>query len=123
MTTRTVADKPFQKHVEDETQYGFIFDDVLPTGVTISSVALPSSDGYTSGIKTISGTSITALTIAGQAANAAAFDDDDGYEVAIGRAVQATIAGGTKGCQYGIRLEVTCSNGEKYGGDWIVNVE
>lgn len=116
MTTRTTAPKPFTKHLEDEVVYGFIFDDVLPSGVTISSVGAAT-------ITTVSGTSTTPLAAAGQAGNAAAFDDDEGYSVAIGRAVRATVSGGTAGCVYNVRFEAVASNGEHYGGDWRVSVE
>src|SRR5262245_10659713 len=116
MTTRTTAPRAFNKHKEDEPSYGFIFDDVLPSGVTISSVAAPI-------ITTVSGSSTTALSVTGQAANAAAVDDDDGLSVAIGRAARATVTGGTSGCVYNVMIEVTCSNGEHYGGDWRVSVE
>ena len=116
MTTRTHASKPFTKHPDDSVQYGYVFDDVLPTGVTISSVSTPT-------ITVLSGSSTTALTLAGQAANVAAYDDDDGVSVPIGRAVRATTAGGTVGCVYGVEIKVTASNGEVYAGDWRVIVE
>jgi hypothetical protein len=116
MTTRTTADRPFTKHALDQAQYGFIFDDALPPDVTIASVATPT-------ISTLSGSSTTPLTIAGEAPNDAAFDDDEQREVAIGRAVQGTCSGGTSGCTYQVQVVVTCDNGEVYGGDFRVIVE
>jgi hypothetical protein len=115
MTVKTKAPKPFAKHVEDEVQYGFVFDDVLPEGDTIVSAS--------TSVSTVSGTSSTALSVSGAAANAAAFNDDDGFEVAIGRAVQATVSGGTAGCVYQVRVEAVTSEGEHYGGDFRVSVE
>lgn len=116
MSNRTHAPKPFTKHPLDSVQYGYVFDDVLPSGVTISSVTAPT-------ITTLSGVSSTALTVTGQAPNAAAYEDDDGRTIAIGRAVRATTAGGTAGCIYGVEIKVTASNGEVYAGNWRVNVE
>lgn len=112
----TRADKKFCKHPYDEVVWGFIFSNILPTGVTISTV-----DAVT--VEVEKGTSTTNLTIASQTVNAAAFDDDDGDEVAIGHAVQATVSGGTDGVWYKVTIKVTFSSGEKFGGVFIVHVE
>jgi hypothetical protein len=116
MSTRTHAPDPFTKHPLDAPQYGYIFDEVLPPGVTISSITTPT-------VSVLSGSSTTALTLTGPAANVAAYDDDDGREVPAGRAVRATTAGGTIGCVYGVEIKITASNGELYAGNWRVNVE
>lgn len=117
MSTNTHAPKRFFKHALDSIQYGYIFDDeVLPEGVTISSVSAPV-------IATVSGTSTTPLTVSGQVANGAAFTGGDDRLVAIGRAVRATTAGGTAGCVYSVTITITASNGEVYTGVWKVEVE
>ena len=110
------ASKPFYKHTYDSVQYGFVFSSLLPAGVTIATV-----DATT--VATEAGTSSTALTCTGGAANGSTFTDDDGNTVAIGEAVQATVAGGTAGVRYGITVKVTASNGEKYGGIFSVIVK
>lgn len=115
MSNFVTAQEPFRKHRNDSTVKGFIFDCILPSGVTISSVA----DGT---VTTVSGTSSTALTCTGETPNSAAFDDDEGVEVAIGKAVQATVGGGTAGCVYKIALVATGSDGQTYGGDFLVEV-
>lgn len=109
------AQSPFHKHRNDSTTKGFIFSCVLPTGVTIASVAVPS-------ISTLSGTSSTALTVTGETPNAAAFEDDEGNEVAIANAVQALVAGGTTGCRYRVTMVTTGDDGETYAGDFEVEV-
>jgi len=117
MSTKTYAPQPFTKRDTETLQYGYIFDDeVLPDGVTIDSVSAIV-------ISTAEGTSTTPLTLAGEQENAAAFTDDDGFTVAIGRAVRATTAGGTAGCTYHVEITVTASNGEIYTGVWTVIVE
>ena len=117
MSTRTYAPKPFTKHALDSVQFGYIFDDeILPSGVTISSVTTPV-------ITVAEGTSTTALTLSGAAANVAVFTDDEGRSVGIARAVRATTAGGTAGVIYRVAITVTASNGEIYTGVWTVSVE
>ena len=113
---RCRGQKPFNKHRSDSVVYGFDFTNVLPSGVTISSTSADT-------ISTLSGTSSTALTATGETPNAAAYTNDEGETVAIGKAVRATIAGGTAGCKYQVTFVVTASNGELYGGDWEVDVE
>lgn len=109
------ATKIFSRHTYDSVVYGFVFDAVLPSGTTISTV-----DATT--VALVSGTNTTPLTATGGAANGAALTDDDGNTVAIGRAVQATVAGGTDRARYSITVKVTASSGEKYGGVWFVEV-
>lgn len=112
----TRAEGKFCKHPYDEVVWGFIFADLLPTGVTIASV-----DDVD--IEVEQGTDVTTLVVAGATVNAAAFDDDDGEEVAIGKAVRATVSGGTDAVWYLIQIKVTLSSGEKFGGAFLVHVE
>jgi hypothetical protein len=109
------AAKNFIKHTYDAPVYGFIFDAVLPSGTTVSTVD-------STVVAVDDGVSTLTLTLAGTAANGSAFTDDDGNTVAIGRAVQATVSGGTAECMYSITVKITASNGEKYGGVWVVEV-
>lgn len=110
------ATRVFQKHTYDQVVYGFIFDAVLPTGTTITAVEAAA-------IVTERGTSPTALLVASPAANVVQFTDDDGNTVGVGRAIQATVSGGTARCTYGVTIKVTASNGEKYGGVFPVEVK
>lgn len=109
------ATKPFIKHPDDSGTYSFIFEDAinLPSGLTISSVGA-------SEVRVESGTSVTALTVGSGSANSSTFVDDDGETVPIGKAVQASMSGGTTDVNYIVKFPVTLSNGRVVGGEFPV---
>lgn len=103
MPERVIAPIPFTKHSYDEAVYGLVFANILPAGVTISSL-----DSTTS---TPSG-----LTITGGTPNSSSYTDDDGDTVAANTAIQATISGGTDGSTYTITFNCTLSDSSKRAG-------
>jgi len=110
-------DEEFRKHSYDEDTYGFSFSPALDSGETISTV-----DAIT--IELVNPTDGTSsLTAADEAVNAATFTLRDGTTVAIGKGVQATIAGGTEGQKYHVHVKVTTSTGAKKGGTAIFHVD
>lgn len=104
-----------QKHPWESFVIGLVYDALLPTGVTISSVEAPE-------IATERGTSSTALTLSGAAPNAVQFAHK-GDTIAVGRGVQATLAGGTARCRYAVTVKGTCSNSEKVAVIWTIEVK
>lgn len=72
-------------------------------------VAVDASDMLSSG-ETLTGTptvTCTGLTLASKTVNSSALTDNDGNTIAIGHAVQFSVAGGTAGTRY--EIDVTAS--------------
>ena len=112
----TRSNTKFCKHPNDEVVWGFIFTDLLPTGVTIASI-----DSIEVDVE--KGEDDDTLVVANEAVNVVAFDDDEGNEVAVGHAVRATVSSGTADVFYTITVTVTFTNDEKFAGVFPVHVE
>jgi hypothetical protein len=75
-------------------------------------VALSLSDMLSSG-ETLTGTptvTCTGLTLASKTVNSSALTDNDGNTIAIGHAVQFSVAGGTAGTRYEIDVTVSTTS-------------
>lgn len=72
---------------------GFIFTTLLAANETLSSPTVD-GDGLTAGTPTV---------------NAGTFLDDDGTTIAIGKAVQVRLSGGTAGTNYVVKCTVNTS--------------
>lgn len=111
MSSDTVrAEKPIKIHPSDSEDLGFIFEDALAEGDTISSATVsvePSGE----------------LSFSGAAANAATFNDrpdDQGNTVPIGKAVVAQPSGQVAGKNYDVTVVATLSSGRAKAGVWDV---
>jgi hypothetical protein len=106
----------FCKHVADSVRWAFVFD-VLQAGDTIASVV--SID-----IEEVEGeTDSSELTVGDAEPNDTAVTGDEGEVWDIGRAVMATVEGGTANVKYAVTIVVTTTNGETLGGKWLVCVQ
>jgi len=75
-------------------------------------VAVDASD-MLSGSEVLTGTptvTCTGLTLASKTVNSAALTDNDGNTIAIGHAVQFSVAGGTAGTRYEIDVTVSTNS-------------
>ena len=94
MTESVQATSARTKHPSESIAYAIDFTSLLSTGETLT------------GTPTVSG-SPTGLTIGTPAVNTATIIDDEGNTVAIGKAVQVRISGGTDSIDYS--LTISCS--------------
>ena len=88
---------PKAKHPSESILFGVDFSKLLATGETISAVSSVSA-------------SPSGLTIGSGSANAAAFDNDDGKSVPIGKGAQFRVSYGADGTDYTITVVVTTTN-------------
>lgn len=109
------ATKVLEKQADESFVCGINFTNVIPDGVTISSVART--------VTTKAGSTTSQITYTGATANASTLTDDDGNGVAVGKAAQGTLAAGAANCRYEVLLVATLSNGEIRSGILDVTME
>lgn len=96
-----------QVHPDENLPKDLVFQDALPSGVTISSV-----DSVV--VTLTEGTEVDPLLvpIAGASVNPAQFTDPrSGLTVDANKSVQVNVSGGTKGCDYDVKVVVVLSSG------------
>ncbi|MEO1063760.1 MAG: hypothetical protein AAFZ07_20270 [Actinomycetota bacterium] len=118
------ATRRLEKHADDDRQFGFVFDALLATGVTITDVGEITIE-VVEDPGTLEGAS-PSLTVANDQSNATGFTDDAGNTVPIGKAVLADVAGGVASTSnsvvYLVTIRVTTSDDETLAGGFEVEV-
>ena len=110
MTETVEARRTFQKHPNDDRTFGFGFGTLLPTGVTVDSVAAPVVSGGDG-----------ALTAASEAVITTQSVDALTNTIEANEGASAKLSGGTAGQNYKVTITVTDSNGEDIAGVFPVD--
>jgi len=92
------AIRPLVKHPDESILFGVDFTPLLAADEILSTVVGVSA-------------ALTGLALSSQAVNAAAFPNDEGGTVAIGKGVRFRAAGGTTGSDYVLTVTATTSTG------------